>query len=123
MKKGMNAHCSVPDSVEKKGEDADVRAPRCSERERGNRAPTGGPYCAVRGEKRGRARGLTARSGPRHWAVRVSRARGGTLGRHGPKPGVSARVCWARVWGWARFSERNKIKEKLFYIFQSCKFV
>jgi len=35
LKKGMNAHCSVPDSVEKKGEDADVRAPRCSERERG----------------------------------------------------------------------------------------
>jgi len=37
LKKGMNAHCSVPGSVEKKGGDADVRAPRCSERERGEK--------------------------------------------------------------------------------------
>ena len=85
LKKGMNAHCSVPGSVEKKGEDADVRAPRCSEREGEKRAPTGGPYCAVRGGERG-----GARSGPRHWAARASRAKGGMLGRHGPRPEMSA---------------------------------
>ena len=68
LKKGMNAHCSVPGSVEKKGEDADVRAPRCSERERGKRAPTGGPYCAVRGGKGRRTgcpRGAGRATGPR----------------------------------------------------------
>ena len=32
----MNAPGCVPGSVEKKGEDADVRAPRCSKREREN---------------------------------------------------------------------------------------
>ena len=35
FEEGMNAPSCVPGSVEKKGEDADVRTPRCSERERG----------------------------------------------------------------------------------------
>jgi len=34
FEEGMNALGCVPGSVEKKGGDADVRAPRCSERER-----------------------------------------------------------------------------------------
>jgi len=88
LKKGMNAHCTVPGSVEKKGEDADVRAPQCSERERGKRVPTGGPYCLVRGGRGRRAgcpRGAGRATGPR-----ASRARGGMLGRHGPRLGMSA---------------------------------
>ena len=86
---------------------ADRRAPLCSERGRG-----------------GRVRGLAARSGKRHWAARASRARGGMLDRHGPKPGVGAGFRLARVWGWDRFGEgKNNNKRKLFYIFQRYKFV
>jgi hypothetical protein len=94
----------APGSARKKGEGADERTPRCSERERERvSADRRAPPRSER-EKRGRARGLTAPLG----RARASRARGGTLGRHGPKPGVGAGFRPARVWGWARFGEGKK---------------
>ena len=122
LKKGMNAHCSIPGSVEKKGEDADVRAPRCSERGRGKRAPIGGPYCAVRGGK-AEPRGLSARSGLRHWAACASRARAGSWAANGPTLGVSAGCAGLGFGAGPKSVKGLKIKGKFFYIFQNCKFV
>jgi len=116
LKEGMIAHCSAPGSVEKKGGDADERAPQCSERERGKRAPTGGPYCAVRGG-RGRARGLSARSGPRHWAACASWTGAGSWAANGPRPGISAGCVGLGFGAGPKSVKGIKIKEKLFYIF------
>jgi len=74
LKKGMNAHCSVPGLVEKKGGDADERAPRCSERERGRESAD--RRVLLRSERgKGEARGLSVRGGPRLW-LRARRVRG-----------------------------------------------
>ena len=80
LKEGMNAHCSAPGSVGKKGGDADERAPRCSERERGEKSAN---RRALPRSERGKGEGA--------WAVLAERAAplgrvciaggGGELGR------------------------------------------
>jgi len=112
----------APGSARKKGGGVDKRAPRRSERERGRESADRRvlPH-SERGK--GEARGLSARSGPRHWAACASRAGVGCWADNSPKLGVSAGLSRARVWGWAKVGEGIKIKGKLFYIFQSCKVV
>jgi len=113
---------ALPARWGRKGETL-MSGPHGAAREReGKRAPTGGPYRAVRGG-RGRARGLSSRSEPRHWAACASRAGAGSWAANGSRPGVSA-GCDGPGFGAGPKSVKGiKIKEKLFYIFQSCKFV
>ena len=73
LKKGMNAHSCVPGSVEKKGGKTLTCGPHGAARERGGkRAPTGGPYCAVRGGKGGGARAVRAERAAPLGRVRVA---------------------------------------------------
>ena len=53
---------------------ADERTPRCSERERERVSADRRAQPRSERGKRGRARGQSAMSGPRHWAARASRA-------------------------------------------------
>ena len=103
-KEGMNAHCSAPNSVEKKGGDADEQAPWCSERERGRESAD--RRALLRSERgKGEVCGLSARSGPRHWAA-CARGAGEGQGAGPPRPkarggrGGSGRPGFG---GWARF--------------------
>jgi len=58
LKKGMSAHCSVLGSVEKKGGDANLRAPWSSEREGEKSADR---WALLRSERgKAEARGLSA---------------------------------------------------------------
>ena len=88
-KEGMNAHCSAPNSVEKKGGDADEQAPWCSERERGRESAD---RRALPRSERGKGEGARAvRGGPgRATGPRARRGRGaGSWAANGPRPGVS----------------------------------
>jgi len=103
-------------SEEERG-DADKRAPRRCERERGRESAD--RRALLRSEREngegarvvrvgaGRATGLCARRG-----------RGaGSWAANGPRPGVSAGYSWARVWGWAKIGEGDKNKRKTLLYF------
>ena len=62
----------------------------------------------MRGGEGEGARADRAERGAPLGLARASWAKGGMLGRHGPKPGVGAGFRPARVWGWARFGEGKK---------------
>jgi len=90
LKEGMNAHCSAPGSVEKKGGDAYERAPWCSERERGRESAD---RRALPRSERGKGEGVRAVHGGtgRATGPRARRGQGaGSGAANGPRPGVSA---------------------------------
>jgi len=96
---------------------ADKRTPRCSERERGRESAHRRALLHSERGKGGGARGLSAQSGPRHWAACASRAGVGCWADNGPRPGVSAGLSQARVWGWAKIGEGYKDKRKTLLYF------
>ena len=86
-------------AVEKKGGDADERAPQYSERERGRESAD---RWALPRSERGKGEGARAiRSGAgRATGPRARRGRGArSWAANGPRPGVSAGWSWARVLG------------------------
>jgi len=118
----FNAAAALPAQRGRKGEGADKRAPRCSERERGRESAD--RRALLHSERgKGEAPGLSARSGPRHWAACASRAGAECWADNGPRPGVSAGCVGPVFGGWARFGEGNKDKRKTLLYFQSCGFV
>jgi len=72
---------------------------------------------------KGEVRGLSARSGPRHWAACASRARAGRWAANGPRPRVSAGCAGLGFGAGPKSVKGLKIKGKFFYIFQNRKFV
>ena len=114
----LNAAARSRLSEEEKG-DADERAPRRSERERGRECAD---RRALLRSERGKGEGARAVCGGagRATELRARRGRGaGSWAPNGPRPGVSAWYSWASVWGWPKSVKGIKIKEKLFYIFQA----